>query len=180
MNSTQSHRESLIATYIKRAYWAVNSIHNKVFFNQANETYITPDREDEIVAMLTEQNPIEVALLRTTRELIERAEREQPDKKFNIIKQDKNIMMEEPMLEQIIEKKEDKRVGINEKEIQDNTVIIQGKVSIEVGQDNNSIKEGRSATQKREIREQTEEQEEKDVEMNGKESRQNSTIEEKK
>ena len=180
MNSTQSRRESLIATYIKRAYWAVNSIHNKVFFNEANETYITPDREDEIVAMLTEQSPTEVALLRTTRELIERAEREQPDKKFNIIKQDRNIIIKEPMLEQIMEKKEDRKVGVNEKGIQDNTVIIQEKVSIEVGQNNNSIKEGKSAMQKREIEEQAEEQKQKDVEMNGKESRQNSTIEEKK
>src|ERR1043165_3580920 len=118
MSLIQSRRESLIATYIKRAYWAVNSIHNKVFFNQANETYVIPDREDEIVAMLTEQDPIEVALLRKTRELIEKAEREQPDKKFNVMKQDRNMIIEEPMPEQIMQGKENKEAEINKKELQ--------------------------------------------------------------
>ena len=64
-----------MSIYIKRAYLAVNSIYNKVFFNQASKNYVTPDREDEIVAMLTEQNPTEVALLRITREIVIQAEK---------------------------------------------------------------------------------------------------------
>ena len=81
MDIAQSQKESLMSIYIKRAYWAVSNIHNKVFFNQAGRTYATPDREDEIVAMLTEQDPVEVALLRITREIVKKAEEEFPEKR---------------------------------------------------------------------------------------------------
>jgi hypothetical protein len=62
--------------------------------------YIIPDREDKIVAMLTEQNPNEVALLRLTRELIRKAEIEQPEKKLNIVEQRNHAIIIEPALEQ--------------------------------------------------------------------------------
>src|ERR1043165_3116772 len=105
MSSTQNWRESLMSIYIKRAYWAANNIHNKVFFNQASKTFATPDREDEIVALLTEQDPIEVALLRITREIIKKAEEEQPEKKINIDKQSKDIIIiEEPAIKQPLNK----------------------------------------------------------------------------
>src|SRR6185295_3729079 len=71
MRLSEERRENLSTVLIRRAYWAMNSIHNKVFFNRSNNTYVMPDREDKIVAMLTEQKPEEVALLRITRELME-------------------------------------------------------------------------------------------------------------
>src|SRR6185295_5697450 len=108
MSIAQNPKESLMSIYIKRAYWAVSNIHNKVFFNRAEETYITPDREDEIVALLTEQDPIEVALLRITREIIKKAEEEQPEKKINIDKQSKDIIIiEEPAIKQPLNKKKE-------------------------------------------------------------------------
>ena len=100
MSRLEGRSDSLMTTYIKRAYWAVNCIHSKIFFNQAGKTYVTPDREDEIVAMLTEQDPVEVALLRITRELVERAEKEQPEKKLNITKQSKDTKAVKSLLEQ--------------------------------------------------------------------------------
>jgi len=96
-----------MTTYIKRAYWAANGIHNKVFFNQASKIIPTPDREDEIVAMLTEQDALEVALLRITREIIKKAEEEQPDKKINITKQDKNVIIIEEPIKQTQDKQEE-------------------------------------------------------------------------
>src|SRR6185295_15431924 len=102
-------QESLMTIYIKRAYWAVNCIHIKIFFNQAGKTYITSDREDEIVAMMTEQDPVEVALLRITRELEERAEKEQPEKKLNITKQSKDTKIVKPLLEQTQNEKKKKK-----------------------------------------------------------------------
>ena len=92
MRLSEERRENLSTVLIRRAYWAMNSIHNKVFFNRSNNTYVTPDREDKIVAMLTEQKPEEVALLRITRELIEQAEKEQPERKISLMEQNKNIM----------------------------------------------------------------------------------------
>ena len=53
-NLPEKYRESLQAIFIRRAYWAMNSVHNKVFFNEAGKTYAVPDREDRIVTMLTE------------------------------------------------------------------------------------------------------------------------------
>ena len=50
-------------------------------------------------------------------------------------------MMKELIPEQIMQKKENKRAEINKKKIQDNIVIIQKKISIEISQNNNSIKE---------------------------------------
>ena len=95
MNIAKSQKESLMSTYIKRVYLAVNSIHNKVFFNQASKNYATPDRENEIIAMLTEQDSTEVALLRITREIVIQAEKELPEKKIKITKQNKNELIEE-------------------------------------------------------------------------------------
>jgi len=83
------HGKSLSTIFIKRAYWAMNRIHNKIFFNQSSSTYVIPDREDKIVAMLTEQSPAEVALLRKTRELIERAESNNQKRSLTLQKQTK-------------------------------------------------------------------------------------------
>ena len=91
----EEYRESLNAIFIRRAYWAIGSVHNKIFFNEASKAYAIPDREDSIVAMLTKQDPNEVALLRITREILEKAEREQPEKKLDSIKQSQDkIRME--------------------------------------------------------------------------------------
>ena len=67
----EEYRESLNAIFIRRAYWAINSVHNKIFFNEASKAHAVPIREDSIVAMLTKQDPNEVALLRITREIVE-------------------------------------------------------------------------------------------------------------
>src|SRR6185295_11713427 len=83
----EEYRECLNAIFIRRAYWAMNSVHNKIFFNEASKTYAVPDREDSIIAMLTKQHPSEVALLRITRDILEKAEREQPERKLDIVKQ---------------------------------------------------------------------------------------------
>src|SRR6185436_18398684 len=107
--------------YIKRAYWAVNCIHSKIFFNQAGKTYVTPDREDEIVDMLTEQDPVEVALLQITRELVERAEKEQPEKKLNITKQSKDTKAVKFLLEQTqIQNKREEKERHKATEIEEN------------------------------------------------------------
>src|ERR1043165_7602450 len=98
--TSEKRGDSLSTIFIRRAYWAVNSIHNGAFFKQAEETYVVPDREDMLVAMLTEQDSHEVALLHITRELIAKAKKEQPDKKLNIRKQDKAIIEREPEVNQ--------------------------------------------------------------------------------
>src|SRR6185436_75345 len=133
MNTAQNQKESLMSIYIKRAYWAVSNIHNKVFFNQAGRAYATPDREDEIVAMLTEQDPVEVALLRITREIVRKAEEELPDKRVNISKQNENKIIVEPATRQMQNKKEEQdhqsaKVNMSYEElydtIQDNIIEI--------------------------------------------------------
>src|SRR6185436_12297116 len=92
----EEYRESLNAIFIRRAYWAIGSVHNKIFFNEASKAHAIPDREDSIVAMLMKQDPNEVALLRITKEILEKAKREQPKKKLDSIKQSQNkIRMEE-------------------------------------------------------------------------------------
>ena len=197
-------RESLITIYIKRAYWVVNCIHNKAFFNQAGKTYVTPDREDEVVAMLTEQDPVEVALLRITRELIERAEKEQPEKKLNITKLNKNKETVEPIPEQVQKNEEGKKhqqiievtrsqedlqksmqkrkLGneeSNEEKVQETAIILQQEVSIRVSQENTSQTSTKSMIRRNEAEDQVKDIEQEDIEMNGKESRQGSAIEEK-
>src|SRR6185295_263138 len=106
MSIAQNPKESLMSIYIKRAYWAVSNIHNKVFFNRVRETYIISDREHEIVALLTEQSPVEVALLCITREIVKKAEEEQPEKKVKITKQNENKIIVEPIAEKMQTKKE--------------------------------------------------------------------------
>src|SRR6185295_6141147 len=100
-NLPKEYRESLNAIFIRRAYWTISSIHNKIFFNEASKAYAIPDREDNIVATLTNQDPNEVALLRLTREIVEKAEREQPEKRLDNVKQSKNkIETEEKEMQQ--------------------------------------------------------------------------------
>src|SRR6185436_8576722 len=108
MNTTKGCSSSLLTTYINRAYWAINSVQNGVFIKQAGETFVLPNREDEIVAMLTSQNSEEVALLRLTRELIDKAEKEQPEKKLGIVKQSNYAMVIEPTSEQGQERPKEK------------------------------------------------------------------------
>src|SRR6185295_2559817 len=156
MSTAQNPKESLMSIYIKRAYWAVSNIHNKVFFNRAGETYITPDREDEIVALLTEQSPVEVALLRITREIVKKAEEEQPEKKVKITKQNENKIIVEPIagkmqtkeevqlsqliktskgqeeLHKVIQEKKTEEETNSRKELQEDTESSQSKVSIKV------------------------------------------------
>jgi len=93
-NLPVEYRESLQALFIKRAYWAMNSVHNKIFFNEVGKTYTVPDREDKIVTLLTNQDPNEVALLRLTREILKKAEKEQPEKKLNINIENQNLTTE--------------------------------------------------------------------------------------
>ncbi|CAG8813053.1 31250_t:CDS:1, partial [Racocetra persica] len=81
------YRESLNAIFIRRAYWAMSSVHNKIFFNEASKAHTVPDSKDSIVAMLTKQDPNEVALLQVTREILEKAKREQPEKKLDSVMQ---------------------------------------------------------------------------------------------
>ena len=100
MNTTKGRSSSLLTTYINRAYWAINSVQNGVFIKQAGETFVLPNREDEIVTMLTSQNSEEVALLRLTRELIDKAEKEQPERKLGIVKQSNYAIIVEPTSEQ--------------------------------------------------------------------------------
>ena len=75
-NLPKEYRESLNAIFIRRAYWAISSIHNKIFFNKASKAYVVPDRKENIVATLTNQDLNEVAFLQLTREIVKKAERE--------------------------------------------------------------------------------------------------------
>ena len=59
-----------------------------------------PSRENEIVAMLTNQKSEEVALLRLTRELVDKVEKEQPERKLSIVEQSNYAMVIEPTSEQ--------------------------------------------------------------------------------
>src|ERR1043165_5236832 len=100
MNTTKGRSSSLLTTYINRAYWAINSVQNGVFIKQAGETFVLPSREDEIVAMLTSQKSEEVALLRLTRELVDKVKKEQPERKLSIVEQSNYAMVIEPTSEQ--------------------------------------------------------------------------------
>src|SRR6185295_3281401 len=100
MNTTKGRSSSLLTTYINRAYWVINSMQNGVFIKQAGEIFVLLNREDEIVTMLTSQNSEEVALLRLTRELINKAEKEQPERKLGIVKQSNYVIVIEPTSEQ--------------------------------------------------------------------------------
>src|ERR1043165_3686882 len=100
MNTTKGRSSSLLTIYINRAYWAINSVQNGVFIKQAGETFVLPSRKDEIVAMLTNQNSEEVALLRLTRELVDKVEKEQPERKLSIVEQSNYAIVIEPISEQ--------------------------------------------------------------------------------
>jgi len=67
----------------------------------------------------------------------------------------------------------------DEEEIQENAVILQQEVSIRVSQEKNSQTSAKSPIRKNEEEDQVKDIEQEDIEMNGKESRQGSAIEEK-
>ena len=187
--------------YIKRAYWAVSNIHNKVFFNQASRTYATPDREDEIVAMLIEQDPVEVALLCITREIVRKAEEELPEKRVNISKQNENKIIVEPAIRQMQNKKEEQEHQaaktnlsyeelyntiqddkseideLNKIKLQDSTESLHNKVSIQVGQVSNMQIEESMPIQEKNIEEQKNEQDQVDAEMSKREPEYNEIVE---
>src|ERR1043165_1312260 len=144
--------------------------------------------------MLIKQNPNEVALLRITREILEKAEKEQSEKKLDSIKQSQDkIKMEEKERQQQGIELENKQEVLQEvtlkrkieerepsKSSQEHIEILQEKVSIQVRPTRKSQVDARLPIQEKEKEkeEQTREQKE-DIEMDGKESRQGSTIEEK-
>ena len=86
-NLPEEYRGSLNAIFTRRAYEAMNNVHNKIFFNEVNKTYTIPNREDNIITALTKQNLNKVTLLQITREILEKAEKEQPEKKLDFVKQ---------------------------------------------------------------------------------------------
>src|ERR1043165_6226079 len=111
---SEEYRESLNVIFIRRAYWAMSSVHNKIFFNEASRAHAVPDREDSIVAMLTKQDQNEVALLHITREIIEKAEKEQPEKRLDLVNQSHNkIVIKENMKQQQIIQIENKQIELH-------------------------------------------------------------------
>jgi len=172
-NLLLEYRESLQALYIKRAYWAMNSVHNKIFFNEASKTYTIPDREDKIIALLTNQDPNEVALLRLTREILEKAEKEQPEKKLNINIENRDLTTGTEERKRNIEEK----IGNTEKQEETNT--LQREELREVSAERNNKLTDEPSTQKQETKKQRNIIEQEDIEMDGKQSRQNTLEEER-
>ena len=203
MNSLNKPRESLSTIYTRRAYWAMNNVYNGAFLNMLEETYIEPDRIDNIVAMFTEQDPAEVALLCLTREIIERAEKEQPNKKLNITWQSKNLYNKtqnekqicgeetkaqpevtnteaDQAVKQKLKRKPDDLVEKQqEKEPQEVPAMTQdeGKAVVSIAINKQMVID--NPLRKQEIEEKAEETALRDIEMNGKESRQDTTLEER-
>ena len=151
----EKQEDSLSMIFIRRAYWAVNSIHNEVFFKQAGETYVVPDREDMLVAMLTEQDSHEVALLRIARELIAKAEKKQPDKKLNIRKQDKAIIEREPEINQANQeaKRKPEETSMSEKILESEKDFFEKEISKKVSIEENNKIEGKVSFQRQELEE---------------------------
>jgi hypothetical protein len=151
----------------------MNSVHNKIFFNEASKTYTIPDREDKIVALLTNQDPNKVTLLRLTREILEKAEKEQPEKKLNINIENRDLTTGIEERKRNIEEK----IGNTEKQEETNT--LQREELREVSAERNNKLTDEPSTQKQETKKQRNISEQEDIEMDDKQSRQNILEEER-
>ena len=133
--------------------------------------------------MLTEQSPVEVALLCITREIVKKAEEEQPEKKVKITKQNENKIIVEPIagkmqtkeevqlsqlietsksqeeLHKTIQEKKTEDEMDNKKKLKEGTESSQSEVSIKVSHVSVSQTEKNPLFEERNTRRQRKEQE---------------------